>query len=331
MRRDGIDNGALQTNLSQAFLKNKIMQDKLAERQRIYTIQLLKDMRDYELKKKLNKDLLNKWNKENDVRQSKANSHGHEQRRCVVRRDDDEQHTEHLDSTMSRQRAIVLPVEEEQRRLTIHRRVRLFLERNPSARVSPLSPRLTPSMHRSEDDDDKINKQDLESTWKEIHARSVAEQQQHERCRQQRRRPFGRLPSIQRSLPTSASLVPVVDTVDRSSSSSYKSKTRSTTLKTRATLNDSMCDTLANNGLESVKEGDVELVAMRSVRRPRKDPIDVNVLFEGRKRIYDMKKRARESHPCSRQYRIQSNSNGDRCQQVDHRVQQRHRLEQRPT
>ena len=56
---------------------------------------------------------------------------------------------------------------------------------------------------------------------------------------------------------------------------------------------------------------------MRSVRRPRKNPIDLNMAFEARKRIYRINKRVYDHPFCQRKCGLKYNSNFERTERID--------------
>jgi hypothetical protein len=60
-----------------------------------------------------------------------------------------------------------------------------------------------------------------------------------------------------------------------------------------------------------------DLVKMRSVRRPRKSPSDLNLVFETRKRIYQINKQALDHHLCQRKFKLPINIHFDLSKQTD--------------
>jgi len=125
------DDGVLQTNLLQAFQKNKLIQGKLNEQQRLYYVQLVKDMQEYKLKEKLNKELLYTWEKENYVRQLKKNLQEYERKRFGVRDAYYEYQARNLECVITGQQGLVIPPKEEERRLNVNAKLNQFLHDNP--------------------------------------------------------------------------------------------------------------------------------------------------------------------------------------------------------
>jgi hypothetical protein len=60
-----------------------------------------------------------------------------------------------------------------------------------------------------------------------------------------------------------------------------------------------------------------DLVTMRSVRRPRQSPWELNLLFETRKRIYQINKRALDHQLAQRKLKLLSNIQFDLPKQID--------------
>src|SRR5437764_1396583 len=118
--KHSINDDVLQTNLLQAFQKNKLIQNKLNERHHTYYVELVKDLQDYKLKEKLNKELLYTWKKENYVRQLKKNLREYESKRFGVRNAYYEYQVRNLDCVISGQRGLIIPPQEEEHRLNVN-------------------------------------------------------------------------------------------------------------------------------------------------------------------------------------------------------------------
>ncbi|CAF0984996.1 unnamed protein product [Rotaria sordida] len=329
-----IDDGVLQTNLLHAFQKNKIMQGKLNERQRLYYVDLVKDMQDYKLKEKLNKELLYTWKKESYVRQLKKNLQEYERKRFGVRDAYYEYQARNLDSIIAGQQGLVIPPKEEERRLNVNTKFRQFLEDHPLETKSSIrvvqsaNPTITPVTDEKKQEEEDTR--GVEETWKHIHAQSA--------IGLRRKRPKI-LPSIQRSstmdeikrtntlnktlIPPTVAVVSslLVTTTPGLVNVSSEDKDKITLVPSKSSPNlSSMVE-----GIEPVlistetlqKQTRADLVTMRSVRRPQKNPIDLNMTFESRKRIYQINKRMYGYQLCHRKCALQYNSQFDRPQQID--------------
>ncbi|CAF0839024.1 unnamed protein product [Rotaria sp. Silwood1] len=329
-----MDDGVLQTNLLHAFQKNKIMQGKLNERQRSYYVDLIKDMQDYKLKEKLNKELLYTWKKESYVRQLKKNLQEYERKRFGVRDAYYEYQARNLDSIIAGQQGLVIPPKEEERRLNINTKFRQFLADYPlqtksSTRVvQSANPVTIPIKEEQKQEDEDARA--VEETWKQIHAQSAVGLR--------RKRPK-LLPTIQRSstmdeirrnntlnkilIPPTVAIVSslLVTTTPELVNLPSEDKDKTALVPSKSTpIVSSMVE-----GIEPVlissetlqKQTRADLVTMRSVRRPQKNPIDLNMTFESRKRIYQINKRMCGYQLCHRKCALQYNSRFDRPQQID--------------
>ena len=327
------DDGVLQSNLLQAFQKNKIMQGKLSEKQRTYYVQLLKDMQDYSLKEKLNRELLYTWKKESYVRQLKRNLQEYERKRFGVRDAYYQYQARNLDCIMAGQKGLVIPPTEEERRQNVDAKFRRFLAEHPvqKGEGENLVARSVQSAEQTRRELEEAEAEAVEKTWKPIHAQSAVGLQ---------RRKTRPLPAIQRSStmdeirrsnvlaktmapPTVAivSSVLVTTTPELVHPPPPPAEEEKPTVPTRLIVRR---PTLPE-GIEPVlitsetlqKQTRADLVAMRSVRRPRKNPIDLNMAFEARKRIYHINKRVYDYQFCQRKCGLQYIGNYDRPEPSD--------------
>jgi len=318
------DDGVLPTNLLQAFQKNKLIQGKLIEQQRVYYVKLVREMQDLKLKEKLNKELLYTWRKENYVRQLKKKLQEYEKKRFGVRDAYYEYQARNLDCVMSGQQGLAIPPNEEQQRLNVNAKLNQFRQENPLHRTSSTIIRqsLTPSLEQIKREQEDNDARAVQETWKHIHAQSAYGL---------KRKTDRILPTIQRSMtideikrnqPSKSDAIPLVPAMDTTSGDTQvvsDGKQRAAALPTIA-IADKLLDefqpvTLTSESLQRERRGD--LVAMRSVRRPQKNPIDLNITFESRKRIYQINKRVLQHHICPRKCGLQFNSQFDRIEQVD--------------
>jgi len=322
----------LQTNLLQAFQKNKLIQGKLNERQRLYYVQLAKDMQDYKLKEKLNKELLYTWKKENYVRQLKTNLREYERKRFGVRDAYYEYQLRNLDCVITGQQGLAIPPKEEERRLNVNAKFNQFLKEHPLQTTSSIHVVQSTNIpidqikRQQEEEEDARN---VEETWKHIHAQSALGLKRKQRSY---------LPSIQRSLtmdeirrnkPLIKNLLPptvpivsnplvttIPETVNGLSDTKHQPLAVTSIQSIRSTLAEDMEPIkIASDILD--KQTGADLVAMRSVRRPQKNPIDLNMIFESRKRIYQINKRVYDYQLCQRKCSLQHNSQFERTQKID--------------
>lgn len=334
--KHSIDDGGLPTNLLLAFHKNKIMQGKLTERQRNYYVQLLKDMQDYQLKEKLNRELLYTWKKETYVRQLKKNLQEYERKRFGVRDAYYEYQARNLDCIMAGQQGLVIPPTEEERRVNVNAKYLQFLEEYPLDKPSssPLRPAqsLTVPVDHPKREQEEAEARAVEKTWTSIHAQSAVGL---------RRRPQqGALPSIQRSstmddirrsqalaktlVPPTVAIVcsvlvtttPEMVAVPVAVAQDERILPTSRFAPVRPTLPEGVEPVLiSSETLQRQTRSD--LVAMRSVRRPRKNPIDLNMAFEARKRIYQINKRVYDYPFCPRKCALQYSGSFERAEVLE--------------
>jgi hypothetical protein len=312
--------GILQTNFLEVFQKNTLIQEELEERQRSDHLQLMKEMRDYKLKEKLNKELLYTWNKEHYVRQLKQKLQEYEAKRFGVRNAYYEYQARNLDYVLNSQRGLIIPPIEEERRLNVNAKLHQFLRDHPLP--------ITSSMHglqsadvdqaRQKEEEEEEDARGIEQTWKSIHAQSAI-------ASKRKQRNF--LPSIQRSStmdkmrrnkPLTKNLVPsttvvvsnepattISDTVNVSSES--KRRFVLPVIPIRSTLSEDIEPTKITSEILEKQTGD-DLATMRSIRRLQKNPIDLNKTFEIRKRTYQINKRVYDYHLCRRKCILKYNS-----------------------
>lgn len=331
-----IEDGVIQTNLLQAFQKNKIIQGKLNEQHRSYYVDLIKDMQEYKLKEKLNKELLYTWKKESYVRQLKKKLEDYERKRFGVRDAYYEYQARNLDSIIAGEQGLVIPPSEEERRLNINAKFRQFLDEHPIQTRSSLRPvqslNVPKTTAQTKIVDEEENDRAVAETWKHIHAQSAVGL---------RKKPKTLLPSIQRSstmdeirrnknlnkslIPPTVAVVSslIVTTTPElvNAPTEDKDKDKAASLVSKSTpVHATMIE-----GVEPVlittetleKQARADLVAMRSVRRPQKNPIDLNMAFESRKRIYQINKRVFNYQLCHRKCALQYNARYDRPEPID--------------
>lgn len=332
--KHAIDDGLLQSNLLQAFQKNKIIQGKLNERQRLYYVELVKDMQDYKLKEKLNKELLYTWKKETYVRQLKKNLQDYERKRFGVRDAYYDYQARNLDSIIAGEHGLVIPPQEEERRLNVNAKYNQFLAENPlkikqSARS--LLPSQSPPIEIQEKfDEDEDDFDGVTETWKQIHAQSAVGLRKKRAKFLPNLQRASTMGDIRRSNALTKTLVPptvavissvLVTTTPEIVNVSTETKDQTVTQTAKpAKNNSSMIE-----GFEPVlissetlqKQTRADLVAMRSVRRPLRNPIDLNMTFESRKRIYQINKRMFGYQLCHRKCALQYNAQFDRPQKSD--------------
>ncbi|CAF2882507.1 unnamed protein product [Rotaria sp. Silwood2] len=332
------DDGVFQSNLLQAFQKNKIIQNKLTECQHVYYIQLVKDLEIYNLQEKYNRELLYTWKKESYIRQLKKDLQEYERQRFGMRDDYYENQLKTLDNVIAGEQTLVIPPSEEKRRLDVNAKYHQFLQKNPlqtlpfmrvnkSANIS--FQQNTNNKNEEEEEEEEVHS--LEKTWEHIHAQSA---------RFPRQRQNTTLPTIHRSLTMNEIRK------NRASAKSYSSSIRDNVSNAHFTQSFELINTsfdekiqqsprsparLTQNhsglsdGIEPLlitsetldKYSRADLVSMRSVRRPRKNPSDLNLLFETRKRIYQINRRALDHELDQRKRGLQKPIQFDQLKQID--------------
>lgn len=308
--KHSVDDGVLQTNLLQAFQKNKTIQGKFNERQRSYYMEFLKEMQDHQLKEKLNKELLYTWKKENYVRQLKKNLREYERRRFGARDAFYEYQVRNLQCIVNGQQGLAIPPKEEERRLNVNAKYNQFLHEHPIRTVIPGgSQRKTSTMDKP--NQSERDAQDVEDTWKHIHAQSALGLKKKQ----------GKiLPAIQRAA--------TIDEIQRKNASHdaiQEIPTESNEENHLPMLPVPPAKSSISDEMEPVQitsdildqQTRADLVAMRSVRRAQKNPIDLNITFESRKRIYQINRRVYEYRICPRKCNLQYKSQFDHIQSID--------------
>lgn len=302
------------TNLLQALQKNKVIQGKLTECQREHYVQLLKNMQTYHLEEKYNRELLYMWKKESQVRQLKKNLQEYDEQRFGQRDAYYEYQLQKIEGIIAGQQRLVIPASEEERRSNVHAKYLRFLRKNPvetSAAARRKSAVVFPDGSNGEEDDEdeedeyEINARGVEDTWKHIHAQSAVVS---------RRSQATTLPNIHRSA-TMGSMQ-----TNRSFARTAKKKTRNTegllSANVHSTSNETFGESTNNlgvpEGIEPLnltsdtldKHTRADLVIMRSVRRTKKDPAELNLIFETRKRVCEINRRATNFRFCEKKYSI---------------------------
>lgn len=330
------------TNLLQAIQKNKIIQDKLEEYERLYNIQLLKDLQDYKVKAKYNQELLYTWQKENYVRKLKRDLEEHQRQRFGVIDDYYINQLRNIENFITGEQTVVIPPSEEKRRLKLNEKYQQFLQKLP---VQPPSTSVRNSKsanitlvheqtktHEEKPRDKVVEVEpipNLEQTWKHIHAQSARTPRTTEKHM---------VPTTNRSLTLSgfqrnkASAKTTNLTKTNSQLNIQSAKTSklfnassvehiSPRLLNQFTQNDS---TLSDNMEPLIITNETlgkytreDLVNMRSVRRPRKNASDLNLIFETRKRICEINRRTLDYESYQRKLGLYKIIQCDRVKQVD--------------
>jgi hypothetical protein len=302
MKRSSSDS-SFQTSLLQALQKNKNIQGKLNEYQHTYYVKFLKDMQTYKSKEKYNRELLYAWKKESYVRQLKKDI----QRRCVKDAYYEYQ-VQKLGDLIGGQQSLVIPHSEEERRLDVDTKYHQFLEKNP-LQISPnVKSVTTPTEQSIKEGEETVH--NLEDTWTHIHAKSAVGS---------RRKSNNIFPNIHRPSTItevrrdkySAKTPKTSSGIGPTSSETLHLSLDEKQLSTKSLLNDSeFLDSIEPLNITSDiinKHTHADLVTMRSVRRPRKSPFELNLLFETRKQIYQINKRTLDVQLYQRKCRLRQN------------------------
>lgn len=311
------------TNLLQALQKNKFIQGKLTECQRQHYVQLLKNMQTYTLEEKYNRELLYIWNKESYVRQLKKNLQEYNEQRFGQRDAYYEYQLQKIEGIIAGQQRLVVPVSEEDRRSKIHTKYLRFLRKNPlqssTTSKSMIKSAILPTTgsNGEEDDDDEeeqeqepddvINARGIEETWKHIYAQSAVGP---------RSQPPSNLPSIHRSAtigtirrnrPLAKSALTSKKSFSRNRFPTASSAHVQTSTNEHTTESSGVVESIEPLNLTSDtldKHTRADLFTMRSVRRTRKDPSELNLIFETRKRVCEINRRATNLRFCQKKYNI---------------------------
>ena len=307
--KHSVDDGVLQTNLLQAFQKNKSIQGKLNERHRSYYMNFLKEMQDHQLKEKLNKELLYTWKKENYVRQLKKNLREYERRRFGARDAFYEYQVRNLQCIVNGQQGLAIPPKEEERRLNVNAKFNQFLDEHPIQKIAPVRFQGKAVGVKIENQLEK-DAQEVENTWEHIHAQSALGLKRKQKM----------LPAIQRAA--------TIDEIQRTKSNQNGiqeipiDSNEETYLPmlpiapAKSSISDEMEPVQITSDILD-KQTRADLVAMRSVRRSQKNPIDLNITFESRKRIYQINRRVYDYRICPRKCNLQYKSQFDHTQSTD--------------
>ncbi|CAF0880890.1 unnamed protein product [Didymodactylos carnosus] len=312
--RHQLEDVVLQTNLLQAFQKNKIIQGKLSERQKSYYVKLIKEMQIYDVKTKLNRELLYTWKKESYVRQLKKNLVDYERKRFGARDAYYEYQAKNLENLISGgSQGLVIPPIEEKRRHDVDEKFQQFLREHPH--TSTVKPRVTQSAAVLPtiitEDDEVAFKKEVESpsmtdlkiaeTWSKIHAQSATP------------RRIKTLPTIHRSKTMGEIRRETIKNASNTPSVMVGGVQVSTPeLNNQTNTSPEGTEPLVITSETLQQQTYADLIAMRSVRRPRKNPTDLNMLYEARKRIYHINKRAYEYNLCQRKCGLQYNNHFDK-------------------
>ena len=311
------DDSIFQTNLLQALQKNKVMQDKLTECQRLDYIQLLRDMQTYNVKEKYNRELLYTWKRESHIRDLRKQLQEYGQKHSGDKDAYYQYQLSKLSNIMTGQQSLVIPPSEEERRLNINVKYHQFLQKNPLQSA----PMRANKLEQSDDDDDEEEEEEknmrgVEETWKHIHAQSAVHPRRKQSGmlpnihRSATRSEFRRKKSSGKSFSTPATAVPT--NTEILSSPRLPTKSSSNQLE----VSDSIEPLMMSSEILD-KHTRADLITMRSVRRPRKNPTELNILFETRKRIYQINKRALDYQLYQRKCQLQPNLQFNQPKQID--------------
>ncbi|CAF0737877.1 unnamed protein product [Adineta steineri] len=269
------DDETLQTSIFDAFYKNKLMQGKLDEQQRLYYMEYVKNMKNNNLNVQINKALLYTWKKESYIRQLIKNLQEYERKRIGFRDIFYESQLNNLEHITTNQQSPIIPLTEEANRLNINIKLQQFFQDNPVRMKSSKSIVKTDSNDLAQESPIDLTKQQLKLA------------------------PLSRNGSSK----SKSSIKPHEESTTDDTSNVFaigmSEKKRQSILKLtqvvpiRSRLFGNMEPVVVvSETLERQTRPD--LVTMRSVRRPQRDPADLNLIFEVRKRIYQTNKRSYE-------------------------------------
>jgi len=289
------DDSVLPKNFFRAIQKNKIIQNQLIDRQHLCDIQLVKDMKNYNSQEKYNQQLLYTWKKESYIRKLKKNIQ--EYQRNTSDGDDDyyQYQIKNLDHIINGRSGLIVPLNEKERRLNINAKYQQFLQEYPlKTSLSSKIPIDRNQIERGEEE----NTRSLEKTWKYIHAQSA---------NRSRRKRSNNLPIIGRSstmdqirinkvltrnvIPSASNELGRTDSQVVDSSSNEKLQRLSTKQRSKRLESSDRIEPLLMISETFDNHNRTDLVTMRSIRRPRLNPSDLNYLYESRKRFYQMNRR----------------------------------------
>ncbi|CAF0790961.1 unnamed protein product [Adineta steineri] len=268
------DDETLQTNIFDAFYKNKLMQGKLDEQQRLYYMEYVKNMKNNNLNVQINKALLYTWKKESYIRQLIKNLQEYERKRIGFHDIFYESQLNSLKHITTNQQSPVIPLTEEANRLNINVKLQQFFQDNPVRMKSSKSIVKTDSNDLAESPIDLKEQQlKLAPLSRNGSSKSKSSIKHHEE-----------------STTDDTSNVSVIGMSEKKRQSILK-LTQSVPVRSRLFGNMEPV-VVVSETLERQTRPD--LVTMRSVRRPQRDPADLNLIFEVRKRIYQTNKRSYE-------------------------------------
>ncbi|CAF0851774.1 unnamed protein product [Adineta steineri] len=292
-----------ESNVFQAIQKNKIIQGQLIDRQRLYDIQLVKDMKDYDIEEKYNRDLLYTWKKETYLRQLKKSLQEYEYNKTNITDAFYEYQVRNLDHITSNRPGLIIPPREEERRLNIKMRYEEFLQKNPIQTLSSVPIDKTTNnipkqnQNQNQPDEDEIARS-LEQTWKHIQTQTanVSTEKQHldsstlhrsltlNDIRRNKTNPI-------RSMTASNVLGRTTSNIDNLISNE---KSQQSLIRPRSNHFESHDKieslSIAPNVLNKYTHSD--LYTIRSIRRPKQNPIDLSYIYETRRRICQINKRS---------------------------------------
>lgn len=308
--KHSVDDGVLQTNLLQAFQKNKSIQGKLNERHRSYYMEFLKEMQDHQLKEKLNKELLYTWKKENYVRQLKKNLREYERRRFGARDAVYEYQVRNLQCIVSGQQGLAIPPKEEERRLNVNAKFNQFLHEHPIQTIPPIRFQRKAAAVEIANELEKDVKE-VESTWKHIHSQSALGLKKKQQKMLPAIQRAATIDEIQRKKPNHDSIQEIP-----ADSNEENYLPMLPVAPAKSSISDEMEPVQITSDILD-KQTRADLVAMRSVRRAQKNPIDLNITFESRKRIYQINRRVYDYRICPRKCNLQHKTQFDHTQPTD--------------
>ncbi|CAF0786385.1 unnamed protein product [Adineta steineri] len=269
------DDETLQTNIFDAFYKNKLMQGKLDEQQRLYYMEYVKNMKNNNLNVQINKALLYTWKKESYIRQLIKNLQEYERKRIGFRDIFYESQLNNLEHITTNQQSPIIPLTEEANRLNINVKLQQFFQDNPVRMKPSKSIVKTDSNDLAQESPINLTKQQLKLAplSRNGSSKSKSSIKPHEE-----------------STTDDTSNVSVIGMSEKKRQSILK-LTQVVPIRSRLFGNMEPV-VVVSETLERQTRPD--LVTMRSVRRPQRDPADLNLIFEVRKRIYQTNKRSYE-------------------------------------
>lgn len=286
-----------QPNLLQALHKNKMIQSKLTQCEKRFQIQFLKQMEIYTVQEKFNRELLYTWKKEIYVRQQRKFLQQYVEKRHGIPDEYYENQMKNLENIIAGQQSLVVPPVEEEYRLMVNKKYLEFLAKNP-VELPPSFKRVEKNSNESMqiEFEEEENHRKIEQTWKYLNAQSAGG----------RRRRHENLPTIPRSTTAKESTRRILNSTQNlrsartPNSTSRFGKTDSTLISFSSSSKTFSNSSTLPEGIEPLvihsetvqKATRADLLSMRSVRRAKKSPTDVNMIYEARKRVYQINRRA---------------------------------------